>query len=259
MKEHILIVDDEEMIRDLLSSALQQDKYVCHQAANVDEAFIILGKQQIDLVISDIMMPGRSGVELLRDLKKIDPDITVLIPLTEVLKINLYEIIGGEILNEENKDEILKETIEFSSNEIKKSKSKYLRIITVLVAVFILIISTYYLVDSGLDIHIKDINYKNGNAVLVKTSENNYDIYINVTQTISSKIIPDLETDDNFIRLGGEICVDYQSNTVRFYIPENSVINNVYYIEKRLSEFDTLDDKQLMNFVDRKLVWSRID
>jgi len=207
------------------------------------------------------------------------PDITVLIPLTEVLKINLYEIIGGEILNEENKDEILKETIEFSSNEIKKSKSKYLRIITVLVAVFILIISTYYLgfiqehvvkysdeiieviepVDSGLDIHIKDINYKNGNAVLVKTSENNYDIYINVTQTISSKIIPDLETDDNFIILGGEICVDYQSNTVRFYIPENSVINNVYYIEKRLSEFDTLDDKQLMNFVDRKLVWSRID
>ena len=78
MKEHILIVDDEEMIRDLLSSALQQDKYVCHQAANVDEAFVILGEKQIDLVISDIMMPGRSGVELLRDLKKIDPDIAVL-------------------------------------------------------------------------------------------------------------------------------------------------------------------------------------
>lgn len=78
MKEHILIVDDEEMIRDLLTSALQQDKYVCHQAANVDEAFIILEHQQIDLVISDIMMPGRTGVELLRDLKKADPDIAVL-------------------------------------------------------------------------------------------------------------------------------------------------------------------------------------
>jgi len=78
MKEHILIVDDEEMIRDLLTSALLQDNYVCHQAANVDEAFVILGNQQIDLVISDIMMPGRSGVELLRDLKKVDPDIAVL-------------------------------------------------------------------------------------------------------------------------------------------------------------------------------------
>ena len=78
MREHILIVDDEEMIRDLLSSALAQESYVCHQASNVDEASKLLGEHPIDLVISDIMMPGRSGVELLRDLKKIDPDIAVL-------------------------------------------------------------------------------------------------------------------------------------------------------------------------------------
>jgi putative nucleotidyltransferase with HDIG domain len=78
MRENILIVDDEEMVRDLLSSALQQENYICHLAANVDQAFEILGVQSIDLVISDIMMPGRSGVELLRDLKKVDPDIAVL-------------------------------------------------------------------------------------------------------------------------------------------------------------------------------------
>lgn len=78
MKEHILIVDDEEMIRDLLSSALAQESYICHQASNVDDAFALLGEQSVDLVISDIMMPGRSGVELLRGLKKVDPDIAVL-------------------------------------------------------------------------------------------------------------------------------------------------------------------------------------
>ena len=78
MKQHILIVDDEEMIRDLLSSTLVQEEYICHQAANVDEAFVLLGEQPVDLVISDIMMPGRSGVELLRDLKKAYPDIAVL-------------------------------------------------------------------------------------------------------------------------------------------------------------------------------------
>ncbi|MDD2897071.1 MAG: response regulator [Desulfuromonadaceae bacterium] len=78
MKEHILIVDDEEMIRDLLSAALTQDGYVCHQSSNVDEAFVLMSEQPVDLVISDIMMPGRSGVELLRDLKKINPDISVL-------------------------------------------------------------------------------------------------------------------------------------------------------------------------------------
>jgi putative nucleotidyltransferase with HDIG domain len=78
MNEHILVVDDEEMIRDLLDSALQQENYICHMAANVDEAFSVLGNQHIDLVISDIMMPGRSGVDLLRDLKKVDPEIAVL-------------------------------------------------------------------------------------------------------------------------------------------------------------------------------------
>jgi putative two-component system response regulator len=78
MNEHILVVDDEEMIRDLLSSALLQENYICHLASNVDEAFSILGSRRIDLVISDIMMPGRSGVDLLRDLKKVDPEIAVL-------------------------------------------------------------------------------------------------------------------------------------------------------------------------------------
>lgn len=78
MREHILIVDDEEMIRDLLTSALVEEGYICHQAPNVDEAFVLLNAQPVDLVISDIMMPGRSGVELLRDLKKVDQDIAVL-------------------------------------------------------------------------------------------------------------------------------------------------------------------------------------
>src|SRR4051812_31660192 len=78
MSEKILIVDDEKMIRELLSSALSQEKYYCLLAANVEEALAILADQQIDMVISDIMMPGRSGVDLLRDLKKVDNDIAVL-------------------------------------------------------------------------------------------------------------------------------------------------------------------------------------
>jgi putative nucleotidyltransferase with HDIG domain len=78
MNEHILIVDDEEMIRELLVSALLQEGYICHMASNVDEAFAILSEHPVDMVISDIMMPGRSGVELLRDIKKVDADIAVL-------------------------------------------------------------------------------------------------------------------------------------------------------------------------------------
>lgn len=78
MNETILVVDDEEMIRDLLSSALSQEGYRCLTAADVDGAFAILGDHRVDLVITDIMMPGRSGVDLLRDLKRVNSDIGVL-------------------------------------------------------------------------------------------------------------------------------------------------------------------------------------
>lgn len=78
MNENILIVDDELLVRELLTTALTYEGFTCHTATNVDEAFDIMDAQQMDLVISDIMMPGRSGVELLRDLKQIDEDIAVL-------------------------------------------------------------------------------------------------------------------------------------------------------------------------------------
>lgn len=78
MKQTVLVVDDEEMIRELLSTALEQEEYNWFTAANVDEAFEILKNNPVDLVISDIMMPGKSGIDLLRELKKIDDDIVVL-------------------------------------------------------------------------------------------------------------------------------------------------------------------------------------
>jgi response regulator RpfG family c-di-GMP phosphodiesterase len=78
MNENILIVDDELLVRELLTTALTHEGFTCHQAANVDSAFDAMKEQEMDLVISDIMMPGRSGVELLRELKQIDGDIAVL-------------------------------------------------------------------------------------------------------------------------------------------------------------------------------------
>ena len=78
MNELIMLVDDEKMIRDMLSMALIREGYQCYLAANFDEALAILNDQNIDLVISDIMMPGKSGVDLLTDIKKINKDIAVL-------------------------------------------------------------------------------------------------------------------------------------------------------------------------------------
>jgi two-component system chemotaxis response regulator CheY len=65
---NILVVDDHEIIREMLASALRSEGYSCYRAGSAEEAFGILNGHRIDLIISDIMMPGRSGVDLLRDI-----------------------------------------------------------------------------------------------------------------------------------------------------------------------------------------------
>src|SRR6266446_186464 len=62
----ILIVDDEEGLRNMFAEWLSES-YECRTAASADEALEHLARQPCALVISDMMMPGRNGVELLRD------------------------------------------------------------------------------------------------------------------------------------------------------------------------------------------------
>lgn len=69
----VLIVDDEEYIRTLFMSCLSQ-RYTCVAAANSEEALMILAEQSFALVLSDMIMPGLSGVELLREITSRYPD-----------------------------------------------------------------------------------------------------------------------------------------------------------------------------------------
>jgi putative two-component system response regulator len=74
----ILLVDDEAMIRQLLSQKLSPQGYRCEQAANAEQALEKLEKDSIELVILDIKMPGKSGVELLSEIKAKYPDTAVI-------------------------------------------------------------------------------------------------------------------------------------------------------------------------------------
>ena len=78
LNNNLLIVDDEQMIRDLLIMTLSREKFTCFAAANGLEALSIIKERQIDLALLDVMMPGLSGIDLLRELKTISPDTTVL-------------------------------------------------------------------------------------------------------------------------------------------------------------------------------------
>ena len=77
-KESILLVDDEEALRCILSKGLAMRGYVCDEAENGDQALSKLEINPSDLVIMDINMPGRLGSEVL-------PDMTMRFPETAVI------------------------------------------------------------------------------------------------------------------------------------------------------------------------------
>ena len=77
-QEGIPIVDDEEAIRRLLHQKLSSEGYQCQQAGNAEQALNKLRNNAIDLVILDIRMPGKSGIELLPEIKASYPDTAVV-------------------------------------------------------------------------------------------------------------------------------------------------------------------------------------
>ncbi|MEH7118320.1 response regulator [Neobacillus vireti] len=79
MKEKILIVDDQFGIRILLNEVFQKEGYQTFQAANGVQALEIVTKHQPDLVLLDMKIPGMDGIEILKRMKVIDPEIRVII------------------------------------------------------------------------------------------------------------------------------------------------------------------------------------
>jgi two-component system response regulator PilR (NtrC family) len=71
----ILVVDDERSMRELLAIVLRREGYEVLLAENGRSAIDLLGREPVDLLISDIKMPDLSGVDVLRAAKKIDQDI----------------------------------------------------------------------------------------------------------------------------------------------------------------------------------------
>jgi len=74
----ILIVDDESGIRDVLSRKLSSAGFQCLTAPDGINALKLLKSDQIDLVLLDVTMPGKSGADVLKDIKAKYPDIAVI-------------------------------------------------------------------------------------------------------------------------------------------------------------------------------------
>ena len=76
-RENILIIDDEAPIRNLLCEALKQD-YICTVAASAEEALSLLEQNNFALVLSDIDLGGTSGLEIIPQIRKKEPDAVVV-------------------------------------------------------------------------------------------------------------------------------------------------------------------------------------
>ena len=80
MSEHvILVVDDEEAQRTVLAGFLKKRGYRVLQAASVDAAISAVEAQTIDLVLTDMRMPGATGLDLLDGVRRLNPDVPVVV------------------------------------------------------------------------------------------------------------------------------------------------------------------------------------
>lgn len=72
MNEHILVVDDEVSIRDMIRMALETEDFIVSDASNAHQAKTLLDTGDIDLILLDWMMPGVSGIDFAAAIRKQD-------------------------------------------------------------------------------------------------------------------------------------------------------------------------------------------
>ena len=71
----ILVVDDDPDIRGVILEFLMPDGYDVRLAANGREAFGILGFEDVDLVLTDLLMPDRDGIEMIQEIRQRFPAV----------------------------------------------------------------------------------------------------------------------------------------------------------------------------------------
>jgi DNA-binding NtrC family response regulator len=77
-RERIMVIDDEKIVGDMAKLSLGQDGYVVETFLNAEPALARLKEEKFDLIITDYKMKGIDGMEVLRTVKKLYPDVKVI-------------------------------------------------------------------------------------------------------------------------------------------------------------------------------------
>ncbi len=109
MSSNILVVDDEEVLQDVLGTLLKREGFRPVAARTGEEALLIAEREPIDLVLLDLMLPGMSGMEVLKQLRGRDPEQVVIVitayssieSAIEAMRVGAFHYIPKPFKNEE--------------------------------------------------------------------------------------------------------------------------------------------------------------
>jgi len=78
-KKRILVIEDDQEMRSLLKDFFEEEGFEIDSVSNGSEAFRILVRELFDLVITDIRMPGLTGLDILPGIKKLQPEAPIIV------------------------------------------------------------------------------------------------------------------------------------------------------------------------------------
>jgi len=76
---NILIVDDEEVLQDVLTVLVRREGHTSISATSGEAALAALEREEVDLILLDLMLPGISGMDTLREIRRREPDQVVVV------------------------------------------------------------------------------------------------------------------------------------------------------------------------------------
>ncbi|HEV7506083.1 MAG TPA: sigma-54 dependent transcriptional regulator [Thermoanaerobaculia bacterium] len=76
---NILVLDDEEVLQDILTLLLRKDGHHPFSAMSGEEGLALMEREEVDLVLLDLMLPGMHGMEVLREIRRRQPDVVVVV------------------------------------------------------------------------------------------------------------------------------------------------------------------------------------
>jgi DNA-binding NtrC family response regulator len=107
--ERILIVEDDDLMRELLTKILAGENYHILQASSGEEALKLVQEQPVELVLTDVRLTGMNGLQLLTEIRAFDPEIVVIVmtayasveAAVEAMRKGAYDYLTKPFINDE--------------------------------------------------------------------------------------------------------------------------------------------------------------